>query len=224
MKIDIVTLFPEVCSAPLGESIMGRAQEKGALDLAIHDLRQFGEGNYRKCDDLPYGGGQGMVMTPGPLYSAVEPLKTEASKVILLTPQGKRFDQPMAHRLASEEHLILISGHYEGVDQRVVDDLVDEEISIGDYILTNGTIAAAVLVDAVVRLLPDVLGDERSAVEESFGESGILEAPVYTRPQEFRGMEVPDILLSGNHAKIDEWKAGQAALRTRQNRPDLLDE
>jgi len=223
VKIDIVTLFPQVCAAPLGESIMGRAQAQGLLELTIHDLRHFGIGSYRKCDDIPYGGGQGMVMKPEPFFDCVEPLRRETSRVVLMTPQGKRFDQAMAREFADQEHLIILSGHYEGVDQRVVDGLVDDEISIGDYILTNGTIAAAVFVDAIIRLLPGVLGDTRSPSEESFTEENLLEAPAYTRPAEFREMQVPEILLSGNHALIDKWKREQALQRTRENRPDLLE-
>ncbi len=224
MKIDIVTLFPQVCAVPLGESIMGRAQAHGALELAIHDLRPFGIGRHRKCDDVPYGGGQGMVLRPEPFFACVEPLRTEASRVVMMSPQGRRFDQAMARNFATEEHLIILSGHYEGVDHRVIEGLVDDEISIGDYVLTNGTIAAAVFVDAIIRLLPGVLGDERSPVDESFSEDRLLEAPAYTRPPEFRGMQVPEVLLSGHHARIVEWKREQALRRTRENRPELLEE
>lgn len=223
MRIDIVTIFTEICLAPLRESIIGRAQETGRVDLRAHDLRDWTHDRHRQVDDLPYGGGPGMVMKPEPFFEAVEALRTPAARVILLTPQGKRFDQAAARRLSAESHLILLCGHYEGVDHRVVEALVDEELSIGDYVLTNGTIAAAVIVDAVVRLLPGVLGDERSAEEESFASPGVLEGPHYTRPAEFRGMKVPDILLSGHHARIEAWRRERGLDRTRENRPDLQD-
>lgn len=223
MRIDIVTIFPEICLAPLRESIIGRAQETGRVDLRAHDLRDWTHDRHRQVDDLPYGGGPGMVMKPEPFFEAVEALRTPAARVILLTPQGKRFDQAAARRLSAESHLILLCGHYEGIDHRVVEALVDEELSIGDYVLTNGTIAAAVIVDAVVRLLPGVLGDERSAEEESFASPGVLEGPHYTRPAEFRGMKVPDILLSGHHARIEAWRRERGLDRTRENRPDLQD-
>jgi len=222
MQIDVITLFPEVVTVPLNASIMGRAQEKGALELRVHDLREHGRGKYRQVDDLPYGGGPGMVMRPEPIFAQIEAIKTPQSRVIFMSPQGQRFDQRAAQRLSAEPHLIFLCGHYEGVDQRVVEALVDEELSIGDYVLTNGAIAAAVVVDAIVRLLPGVLGDEQSAVQESFGESGLLDHPHYTRPAEFRGMKVPDILLSGDHAKVAKWRKEQALDRTRANRPDML--
>ena len=224
VKIDIVTIFPEICSGPLGESMMGRARESGALALGIHDLRQWTTDRHRRVDDIPYGGGQGMVMKPEPFFAAVGELRTPESRVLLMTPQGRKFDQPMAEDMAAAGgHLIVLCGHYEGVDHRVVEVLVDEEVSIGDYVLTNGTLAAAVVVDAVVRLLPGVLGDERSPAEESFtGERRILEAPCYTRPPEFAGLAVPEVLLSGHHERIEAWKAEHAERRTRENRPDLL--
>ena len=223
MKIDILTIFPAVCSVPLGESMMKRAQDGGQLDLAVHDLREWATDKHRRVDDTPYGGGQGMVMKPEPFFAAVEELRTPEAKVVLMTPQGKRLEQVGVEAMASESHLIILCGHYEGVDHRVVEQLVDLEISIGDYVLTNGAIAAAVLVDAVVRLIPGVLGDERSAEEESFSAEGgrILEAPCYTKPNEFRGMEVPEVLLSGHHGKIAEWKREKAVERTHANRPDL---
>lgn len=222
MRVDVITLFPEVVTVPLGESIVGRAQERGALTLAVHDLRAQGMGKYRQVDDEPYGGGPGMVLRPEPIAAALAPLRTPGSKVLLMTPQGKPFSQAEAVRLSREEHLIILCGHYEGVDQRIVDTLVDEELSIGDYVLTNGAIAAVVVVDAIVRLLPGVLGDEQSAVQESFGESGLLDHPHYTRPAEWNGVKVPDILLSGDHGKIAKWRAAQALERTQRNRPDLL--
>ena len=223
MKIDILTLFPEIVLAPLRESILGRAQEEGHVTIAAHDLRDWTHDRYRKVDDAPYGGGPGMVMKPDPFFEAVESLRTPESRVILMTPQGKPFQQADAKRFASEvPHLIILCGHYEGVDYRVVEGLVDEEVSLGDFVLTNGAIAAAVVIDAVVRLMPGVLGDDASPDEESFSDPGLIEAPHYTRPVEFRGMKVPDVLLSGHHGKIEEWRAEKSRERTAQNRPDLL--
>ena len=230
MRIDIITLFPEICRAPLNESMMKRAQESGALDLHIHNLRVWTSDKHHVVDDAPFGGGQGMVMKPEPIFAAMEDLrnqksniKNQTSKVILMSPTGRRFDQRMAEQLSHESNLIVVCGHYEGVDHRVVDHLIDEEISIGDYVLTNGGIAAVILVDAVVRLIPGVLGDEQSAHDDSFRE-GLLEAPQYTRPADFRGWKVPEILLSGNHGEIAKWREEQARKRTRENRPDLLRE
>jgi tRNA (guanine37-N1)-methyltransferase len=230
MRIDIITLFPEICRAPLNESMMKRAQESGALDLHIHNLRAWTSDKHHVVDDAPFGGGQGMVMKPEPIFAAVEDLrnqtsniKNQTSKVILMSPTGRRFDQRMAEQLSHESNLIVVCGHYEGVDHRVVDHLIDDELSIGDYVLTNGGIAAVILVDAVVRLVPGVLGDEQSAHDDSFRE-GLLEAPQYTRPAEFRGWKVPEILLSGNHGEIAAWRKEQAKKRTRENRPDLLRE
>src|SRR5438552_9625709 len=233
MKIDILTLFPEICRAPLSESIMKRAQENGIIDLRIHNLRDWTKDKHHIVDDAPFGGGQGMVMKPEPIFAAVEELRGQIgekskienrkSKIILMSPAGHRFDQQMAAQLSQESHLIIICGHYEGVDHRVVEHLVDFEISIGDYVLTNGAIAAVVLVDAIVRLLPGALGHELSAVDDSFShESSHLEAPQYTRPAEFRGWKVPEVLLSGNHTEIAKWRKEQAIKRTRENRPDLL--
>lgn len=222
VRIDVITLFPELVTVPMGASIMGRAQDKGALELGVHDLREYGLGKHRQVDDTPYGGGQGMLLRPEPVFAALDRLHTDTSRVILMTPAGRRFDQAAAQRLAQESHLIFISGHYEGIDHRVVEQWVDEELSLGDYVLTNGAIAAVVVMDAIVRLLPGVLGDDQSAVEESFGATGLLEAPHYTKPAEYRGLKVPEVLLSGNHGKIAKWRAQQALERTRQNRPDLL--
>jgi tRNA (guanine37-N1)-methyltransferase len=225
MKIDILTLFPEICRAPLSESMMKRAQENKIVDLQIHNLRDWATDKHHIVDDAPFGGGQGMVMKPEPIFAAVEDLqskiKNQKSKIILMSPAGRCFDQAMATDLSKESHLIIICGHYEGVDHRVIEHLVDLEISIGDYVLTNGAIAAAVLVDAVVRLLPGVLGDEQSAADDSFS-IGSLEAPQYTRPAEFREWKIPEVLLSGNHAEIAKWRKEQALKRTKQNRPDLL--
>jgi tRNA (guanine37-N1)-methyltransferase len=236
MKIDILTLFPEICRAPLSESMMKRAQENKIVDLRIHNLRDWTTDRHHVVDDAPFGGGQGMVMKPEPIFAAVEELKQkrpnaqrsisnvelQKPKVILMSPAGRRFDQQLATDLSKESHLIVICGHYEGVDQRVIEHLVDLEISIGDYVLTNGAIAAVVLVDAVARLLPGVLGHEHSAIDDSFS-TGLLEGPQYTRPAEFRGWKIPDVLLSGNHAEIAKWRQEQAFNRTKKNRPDLLD-
>jgi len=221
MKIDILTLFPEICRAPLSESMMKRAQENGIVDLRIHNLRDWTKDKHHVVDDAPFGGGQGMVMKPGPIFAAVEALRTKNSFVVLMTPQGKRFTQSLASDLSKREHLIVICGHYEGIDHRVVEQLVDLEISIGDYVLTNGAIAAVVIVDAVVRLLPGALGHEQSAADDTFS-GGLLEAPQYTRPAEFRDWKVPEVLLSGNHAEIAKWRKEQALKRTRENRADLL--
>src|SRR2546423_6062720 len=225
MRIDIITLFPESCRAPLNESMMKRAQESAALDLHIHNLRDWTTDKHHVVDDAPFGGGQGMVMKPEPIFAAVEDLKSKIenrnSKILLMSPAGRKFDQGRAKEFSTESHLIIICGHYEGVDHRVIEHLVDLEISIGDYVLTNGAIAAGVLVDAIVRLLPGALGHEQSASDDSFS-GGLLEAPHYTRPAEFLGWKVPQVLLSGNHAEIAEWRREQAIKRTRQNRPDLL--
>jgi len=227
MRIDILTLFPGVCRAPLSESMMKRAQESGALDLRIHNLRDWTTDKHHVVDDAPFGGGQGMVMKAEPIFAAVEELKSkienQKSKIVLMSPTGRRFDQEIATEFAKESHLIIICGHYEGVDHRVIEHLVDAEISIGDYVLTNGAIAAVVFVDAVVRLLPGVLGHEQSAADDSFS-GGLLEGPQYTRPSDFRGWKVPDVLLSGNHAAIAAWRKQQAMKRTRKDRPDLLSE
>ncbi len=228
MRIDIVTLFPEICRAPLSESILKRAQEKGIVALHIHNLRDWTTDKHHIVDDAPFGGGQGMVMKPEPIFAAVEDLKQRranseprALKIVLMSPAGRRLDQQLAAELLQELHLIVLCGHYEGVDHRVIEHLVDHEISIGDYVLTNGAIAAVVLVDAIVRLLPGALGHEQSASDDSFS-GGLLEAPQYTRPAEFLGWKVPEVLLSGNHAEIAKWRREQSLKRTKKNRPDLL--
>jgi len=207
--------------------MMKRAQESKIVDLRIHNLRDWTKDKHHIVDDAPFGGGQGMVMKPEPIFAAVEDLKQSAiknqqSKIILMSPPGRRLNQKMATDLSKESHLIVICGHYEGVDHRVIEHLVDLEISIGDYVLTNGAIAAVVLVDAVVRLLPGALGHEHSAIDDSFS-AGSLEGPQYTRPAEFRGWKIPEVLLSGNHAEIAKWRIEEARKRTKQNRPDLLD-
>ena len=223
MRIDIVTLFPEIALAPLNESIIKRAQEAGIVEIHAHDLRSWAKDKHRKTDDYLCGGGQGMLLKPEPLFAAVEDLRQESTVVILATPQGRPFMQNDAHRLAACDHLLFLCGHYEGVDHRVIEELVDEELSIGDYVLTNGALASAVICDAVVRLLPGALGDERSPEEESFSDPNLLEAPAYTKPVDFRGLKVPEVLLSGHHGEIERWKRERALERTRRNRPDLLD-
>lgn len=222
MRIDIVTLFPEVALAPLSDSIIQRARAAGLAEVVGHQLRDWSEDKHRRVDDTPCGGGQGMLLKPEPVFAAVEALRRPETRVILMTPQGRPFKQAVALELAGAEHLLILCGHYEGMDHRVIEALVDEEISIGDYILTNGALAAAVVCDAVIRLLPGALGDERSPVDESFTDPNLLEAPAYTRPIDFRGMMVPEVLISGNHRKISAWKQEQALVRTRNNRPDLL--
>ncbi len=221
MRIDILTLFPEICRAPLDESMMKRAQSSGALDLRIHNLRDWTTDKHRIVDDAPFGGGPGMVMKPEPIFAAVESLRSNESFVLLMTPQGKTFTQKIARDFSTKSHLIIVCGHYEGIDHRVAEHLADAEISIGDYVLTNGAIAAVVVVDAVVRLLPGVLGHEHSAADDSFS-SSLLEGPQYTRPADFRGWKIPDVLLSGNHAEIAAWRKAQALKETSENRPDLL--
>jgi tRNA (guanine37-N1)-methyltransferase len=223
VKIDVLTLFPAMFAGPLDESIIKRAREAGLLDLAIHNLRDYTHDRHKTVDDRPFGGGPGMLLKPEPIFEAVEKLKREKSRVILLSPAGRPFNQAVARELAQVEDMLLVTGHYEGFDERIRERLADDELSIGDYILTNGALPAMVVVDAVTRLLPGVLGDDDSAKEESFsaGVAG-LEYPQYTRPAEFRGMKVPEVLLSGNHAEIAKWRTHQAALRTKERRPDLL--
>jgi tRNA (guanine37-N1)-methyltransferase len=222
MKIDVLTLFPGMFPGPLDESIIKRACESGRLRLGIRDLRDFTHDRHRKVDDRPFGGGPGMLMKPEPMFEAVEALRGEKTRVILTSPAGRPFRQEIARELAAEEHLLLICGSYEGFDERVRECLADDELSIGDYVLTNGALPAMVIIDSVTRLLPGVLGDDESSVDESFSD-GLLEYPQYTRPAEFRGMNVPEVLLSGDHAAIERWRREQARLRTGQRRPDLLE-
>jgi tRNA (guanine37-N1)-methyltransferase len=222
MRIDILSLFPKIAESVLSESIIGKAQQRALVEIRSHNLRDWAFDKHRTTDDTPYGGGQGMVLKCEPLFAAVEALRSPEARVVLLSPAGMPFKQAVAQRFATEcRHLIFVCGHYEGIDQRAVDLLVDEEWSIGDYVLTNGALAAAVMVDAIVRLLPEVLGDDTSALEDSFS-GGLLEFPHYTRPVEFQGRRVPDVLLSGNHAAIAEWRHQQALEKTRRVRPDLL--
>jgi tRNA (guanine37-N1)-methyltransferase len=221
MKIDVLTLFPAMFAGPLDESIIKRAREAGRLDLAIHNLRDYAHDRHKTVDDRPFGGGPGMLLKPEPIFEAVESLARVGTRVILLSPAGRPFSQALARELAGLEHLLMVSGHYEGFDERVREQLADDELSIGDYVLTNGALPVMVIIDAVTRLLPGVLGDEDSARDDSFSQ-GLLEYPQYTRPAEFRGMKVPEVLLSGNHAEIARWRAEQARLRTQERRPDLL--
>ena len=222
MKIDVLTLFPAMFAGPLDESIIKRAREAGRLDLAIHNLRDYAHDRHKTVDDRPFGGGPGMLLKPEPIFEAVESLAREGTRVILLSPAGRPFSQAIARELAGVEHLLMVSGHYEGFDERVREQLADDELSIGDYVLTNGALPVMVIIDAVTRLLPGVLGDAESAQVDSFSQ-GLLEYPQYTRPADFRGMKVPDILLSGNHAEIARWRDEQSRLRTEQCRPDLLE-
>ncbi|NLY43804.1 MAG: tRNA (guanosine(37)-N1)-methyltransferase TrmD [Clostridiaceae bacterium] len=225
MRFDVLTLFPSMFEAVLGESIIGRARSRGIITLNFINIRDYSEDKHRRVDDYPYGGGKGMVMQPGPIYNAyksvVEGLEYKP-KVIYLTPQGKVFNQAMAKELAKEKHLILLCGHYEGVDERIIEEIVDMELSIGDYVLTGGEIPAMAVIDAVCRLVPGVLGNEESFKDESHY-SGLLEYPQYTRPPEFLGRRVPEVLLSGHHANIEKWRKEQSILRTCSKRPDLMD-
>jgi tRNA (guanine37-N1)-methyltransferase len=221
VKIDVLTLFPAMFAGPLDESIIKRARSAGLLDLTLHQLRDWTHDRHKTVDDRPFGGGPGMLLKPDPIFEAVESLVHENTRVILLSPSGRKFDQSLARELAQEEHLLFVTGHYEGFDERIRESLADDELSIGDYVLTNGALPAMVVIDSVTRLLPGVLGDDASAMEESFSH-GLLEYPQYTRPAEFRGMKVPDILVSGNHAEIASWRLEQAKLRTRDRRPDLI--
>ena len=222
MKIDVLTLFPGMFPGPLDESIIKRACESGRLQLGIHDLRDYTHDRHRTVDDRPFGGGPGMLMKPEPLFEAVEALRGEKTRVILTSPAGRLFRQQIARELAAEEHLLLVCGSYEGFDERVRQGLADDELSIGDYVLTNGALPAMVIIDSVTRLLPGVLGDDESSQDESFS-GGLLEYPQYTRPAEFRGMTVPEVLLSGDHAAIEKWRREQAEVQTRQRRSDLLE-
>lgn len=223
MKIHIITLFPEMFEGPFDHSMLWKAKEKGLLEIDLINLRDFGIGSRKQVDDAPYGGRAGMVLKPEPIFGAVEAAKKKSpkAKVILMTPRGQKFNQIAARKLSGEKALIIICGHYEGFDERIME-LVDAEISIGDFVLTGGEIPAMAVVDAVARLIPGVLGDETSAHDESFSR-GLLEYPQYTRPDDFRGKKVPDILKSGNHIKIEAWRREQAVEKTKQNRPELLE-
>jgi len=221
MEIDILSLFPNYFRGPLDESILHQAVKKGILEIRLVDIRDFADNRYRKVDDRPYGGGPGMVLMPQPVASALRSVKRPGSHVVYLSPQGKVLTAAKCKELASKPHLVLLCGHYEGVDERVLESEVDEEISIGDYVLTNGCIAAIVLLDAVVRFVPGVLGNELAAAQDSF-EEGILDCPHYTRPEFFEGKSVPPVLLSGDHGKIAAWRREAGLTKTRKVRPDLL--
>lgn len=223
MKIDVLTLFPEMFEPVTGSSILGRAGEKGILNIQTTDIRDFSNDKHNKADDYPFGGGGGMVMMADPIFGALKSVKAEGKKIIYMSPRGKILDKEMINRLASLEELVILCGHYEGVDQRVIDYWDMEEISIGDYVLTGGELPAMVLIDSVARMLPDVLGNENSALDESVY-SGLLEHPQYTKPREYCGMEVPEVLLSGNHRLIELWKLREALLLTKERRPDLYEE
>ncbi|PAW65599.1 MAG: tRNA (guanosine(37)-N1)-methyltransferase TrmD [Opitutia bacterium Tous-C1TDCM] len=221
LQIDLLTLFPRMLDGFLAESILGKGIAAGHLAVKVHDLRAWATDKHRTADDRPFGGGAGMVMKAEPVFAAIEQVQTPGCRRIYLTPDGAPLSPTIAHRLSQERHLVLLSGHYEGIDQRIRDGVIDEEISIGDYVLTNGTLAAAVLIDALARFIPGVLGEEKSLTHESFTNK-LLDFPQYTRPAEFRGMSVPEVLLSGNHAEIEKWRSARQLEKTRQVRPDLL--
>ena len=224
MEVAVLTLFPRLIAGPLGESLLGKAQEKGLLRVRVMDIRDYASGKHRVTDDVPYGGGAGMVMKPEPLVAAIEAARAAlpGARVVLLSPQGRRFDQRKAEELAGCERLVLACGRYEGVDERVLA-YVDEELSLGDFVLQGGEVAALAVIEAAARLVPGVLGNEESAASESFAREMMLEGPQYTRPPEFRGAGVPEALLSGDHARIARWRRRQALLRTRERRPDLFE-
>ncbi len=221
MQIDVITLFPEILSSLTSASILKKAQEHGLVKIQTTNPRDFTADKHKTCDDKPFGGGSGMVMKPEPIFKAVESVNSPKAKIILMSPQGQKFDQKKAVELSKENHLILICGHYEGIDERVRLLLAHEELSIGDYVLTNGALAAAVVIDAVSRLLPGVLGNPDSPTQDSFS-AGLLEYPQYTRPRNFQGIDVPNILLTGDHQKIEEWRKEQSLEKTRKTRPDLI--
>jgi len=223
MRIDVVTIFPGFFESPLRESLLGRAIEAGLLDVRVHDLRESTSDRHRQVDDESYGGGPGMVLKPEPVFAAVESLGAGVRRTLLLSPAGRRLDQDLARELAVEPWLVLICGRYEGVDERVVEGLPAEELSIGDYVVAGGEVPALVVLEAVTRLVPGVIGREESHEQDSFGDQGVLDHPHYTRPAEFRGMRVPQTLLSGNHAEIERWRREAALEKTRRNRPDLLE-
>jgi tRNA (guanine37-N1)-methyltransferase len=224
VRVDIFTIFPGFFSSPLKESLLGRAIDGGILEVRLHDIRDFTEDTQRQVDDEPFGGGPGMVMKPEPLFAAVESLGVDRGRTFLLSPAGRRLDQAFVRELAVEPSLVLVCGRYEGIDERVVEGLSAEELSVGDYVLSGGEIAALVVLETVTRLVPGVIGKEESHEHDSFGEDGLLDHPHYTRPRTFRGLEVPEVLLSGNHAEIERWRREAAVEKTRRNRPDLLDD
>jgi tRNA (guanine37-N1)-methyltransferase len=228
MKIDVLSLFPEMFTGVFEQSILKKARDKGVASYHVTNFRDFADNKHNKVDDYPYGGGAGMVLMPQPIFDAVDHVKkgvreeSKPPRILLMTPQGERFTQKHAENLSEEDHLIFLCGHYEGFDERIREHLVTDELSIGDYVLTGGELAAMVIIDSVVRLLPGALGNEVSAVTDSFS-SGLLEHPQFTRPENFRGLKVPNVLLSGNHAKIEEWRKAESLKRTKERRPDLLE-
>jgi len=224
VRIDVLTIFPGIFESPLRESLLGKAVEAGLLDVRVHDIRDSTTDKHRQVDDESYGGGPGMVMKPEPIFAAVRTLGEGDMRLLLLSPAGRRLDQALVRELAGEPWLVLICGRYEGVDERVVEGLPAEEVSIGDYVLSGGEVPALVVIEAVTRLIPGVIGREESHERDSFGPEGLLDHPHYTRPAEFRGMAVPEVLLSGNHAEIERWRREAALEKTRRNRPDLLEE
>ena len=222
MKLDIVTLFPAISRAVLGESIIGRAQRRGLVEIRHINLRDYASDERQTVDDSPFGGGAGMLLMPEVIFRCLESLRTPGSRVVLMCPQGRRFNQGIAESYAGSEHLIMFCGHYEGIDERARQELFDDELSLGDFVLTNGVIAAAVMADAIIRLLPGVLGKDESSEDESFGREPWLEYPHYTRPAEYRGMATPDTLLSGDHGEVERWRREQRLIRTAARRPDIL--
>lgn len=223
MKIDVLTLFPQMLDGFLSESMMGRAQANEVVEVNIHNLRDWAKGKHKQVDDRPFGGGAGMVVMPEPIFDAIEELQTPKTHRIYLAPDGDRLTPELAQTLAKKEHLILLSGHYEGIDERARENVIDQEISIGDYVLTNGTLAAAVVIDCLCRFLPGFLGEEKSLTSESF-QGSLLDFPQFTRPSVFREMPIPEVLLSGNHAEIEKWRQQEREERTRKRRPDLLED
>ncbi len=221
MRIDVLTLFPRMLDGFLAESILGKAIAAGLVNVTVHDLRHWSTDKHRRADDRPFGGGAGMVMMAEPAFAAIEAVQSPGCRRIFLTPDGQPLSPAIAEELSKQEHLVLLSGHYEGIDQRIRDTMIDQEVSIGDYVLTNGTLAAAVLIDALSRFIPGVLGEEKSLTHESFS-GKLLDFPQYTRPAEFRGMSVPEVLLSGDHGKIEKWRHAKSKEKTEQIRPDLL--
>jgi tRNA (guanine37-N1)-methyltransferase len=223
VRIDVLTIFPGILEGPLGESLLGKAIEAGVVDVRLHDIRDHATDRHRQVDDESYGGGPGMVMKPEPVFAAVEALGEGAKRILVLSPAGRRLDQSLVRELATEPWLVLVCGRYEGIDERVVSGLPADEVSIGDYVLSGGEVPALVVLEAVTRLVPGVIGREESHERDSFGADGLLDHPHYTRPPEFRGMNVPEVLLSGNHAEIERWRREAARDKTRRNRPDLLE-
>ncbi len=221
MRIDVLTLFPKMLESYFGESMLGRAEKNGLLDIRVHNIRDWAFSKNKTTDDRPFGGGAGMVMKPEPVFAAIEELQTEGCTRIYMCPDGEKLTPALAKELSAKEHIIILSGHYEGIDERIREKLIDREISIGDYVLTNGTLPAAVLVDATARYIKGVLGEEKSLTSDSFNDN-LLSFPQYTRPFEFRGMKVPDVLMSGDHAKIAEWRRNRQLEKTQQRRPDIL--